>query len=139
MSTGLARLASAGSSSASVAFVSGVSSESSRPAVSHASAQRMPRPPAFVRMATLRPNGSGCVESSAAASISSSSVRARKTPAWWKSAATASSEPASAAVCEPAARAPAVEVPLFIARIGFFRATRPAIWANRRGLPNDSR
>ena len=29
------------------------------------------------------------------------------TPAWWKSASTAASEPASAAVCEPAARAPA--------------------------------
>ena len=35
--------------------------------------------------------------------------RARSTPAWWNSASTAASEPASAAVCEPAARAP-VEV-----------------------------
>ena len=44
------------------------------------------------------------VESSAATSISSSSVPARITPAWRKSASTAASDPASAAVCEPAAR-----------------------------------
>ena len=114
-------------------------SESSSPAASQASEQRMPRPPAFVRSATWRPRGSGWVESSAAASISSSSVVARSTPAWWKSASTACSEPASAAVCEPAARAPARDVPLFMARIGFFRATRLAIRPKRRGLPNDSR
>ena len=68
--------------------------------------QRMPRPPAFVSTATRRPGGSGCVDSSAATSISSSSERARMTPAWWKSASTAASEPASAAVWELAARAP---------------------------------
>ena len=107
MSTGFARLASAGSSSASFEVVSGESSESSRPAASHASEQRIPRPPAFVRIATRRPRGNGWVESSAAASISSSSVVARSTPAWWNRASTASSEPARAAVCEPAARAPA--------------------------------
>ena len=61
--------------------------------------------------ATRRPRGSGWVESSAAASTSSSSVSARMTPAWWKSASTAASEPASAAVWEPAARAPAPDVP----------------------------
>ena len=61
------------------------------------------------------------------------------TPAWWKSASTAASEPASAAVCELAARAPARVVPAFIARIGFRRATRRAIRPNLRGLPNDSR
>ena len=99
----------------------------------------MPRPPALVRIATRRPRGSGCVESSAAASISSSSVSARNTPAWWKSASTAFSDPASAAVCDPAARAPALDVPLFIARIGFLRATRLAIRPKRRGFPNDSR
>ena len=38
--------------------------------------------------------------------MSSSSVRARITPAWWNRASTAASEPASAAVCELAARAP---------------------------------
>ena len=139
MSTGFARLASAGSSSASFVVVSGASSESSRPDASQASEQRIPSPPAFVRIATRRPLGSGCVERSAAASISSSSVVARSTPAWWKSASTACSEPASAAVWEPAARAPALDVPLFIARIGFLRATRRAIRPNRRGLPNDSR
>jgi len=64
---------------------------------------------------------------------------ARMTPAWWKSASTASSEPASAAVCEPAAFAPARVRPPFMARIGFVRATRRARRANLRGLPNDSR
>ena len=52
----------------------------------------MPRPPAFVSTPTRRPRGSGWLESSAAASISSSSVRARRTPAWRKSASTARSE-----------------------------------------------
>jgi hypothetical protein len=61
------------------------------------------------------------------------------TPAWRNSASTAASEPASAAVCELAARAPAPVVPLFTARIGFVRATRRASVPNRRGLPNDSR
>ena len=77
-----------------------------RPAASHASAQRMPSPPAFVSTATRRPRGSGWRESSAATSSSSSSVSARRTPVWRKSASTAASEPASAAVCELAARAP---------------------------------
>ena len=63
----------------------------------------------------------------------------RITPAWRKSASTAASEPASAAVCELAALMPASVVPPFIARIGFVRATRRAMRANARGLPNDSR
>ena len=60
------------------------------------------------------------------------------TPAWWKSASTAASEPASAAVCELAARWPVAVVPLFSARIGLRRATRRASRPNRRGFPNDS-
>ena len=56
-----------------------------------------------------------------------------------KSASTAASEPASAAVCELAARAPAPEVPALSATIGLLRATRPATRANFCGLPNDSR
>ena len=63
---------------------------------------------------------------------------ARITPAWWKSASTAASEPASAAVCELAARCPVAVVPLLSARIGFVRATRRARRPKRRGLPNDS-
>ena len=97
-----------------------------------------PSPPAFVRTATRRPGGSGWVESRVATSISSSSEPARMTPAWWKSASTAASEPASAAVCELAARWPVAVVPLLSARIGFRRATRRASRPNRRGLPNDS-
>ena len=45
MSTGFPRLASAGSNSASFDAVSGESSDSSRPAASQASEQRIPRPP----------------------------------------------------------------------------------------------
>ena len=89
----------------------------------------IPSPPAFVSTATRRPRGSGCVERSTAVSISSESVPARMTPACANSASTAASEPARAAVWELAARAPALVVPLFIARIGFFRATRRAIRA----------
>ena len=49
------------------------------------------------------------------------------------------SEPASAAVWELAALIPARVVPPFTARIGFVRATRRAMRAKARGLPNDSR
>ena len=63
----------------------------------------------------------------------------RITPAWWKSASTAASELVSAAVCDPAAFAPADVRPLLSARIGFERETRRAMRANLRGLPNDSR
>ena len=82
--------------------------------------------------------GSGWLASSAATSTSSSSESARMTPAWWKSASTATSEPASAAVCELAALWPVAVVPLLSARIGFVRATRRARRPKRRGLPNDS-
>ena len=99
----------------------------------------MPRPPALVSTATRRPRGSGWVESSTDTSTSSSSVSARITPAWWKSAAAAASELVSAAVWEPAAFAPADVRPLFSARIGFERDTRRAMRENFRGLPNDSR
>ena len=84
----------------------------------------MPSPPALVMIAARRPFGSGWLDRSAAASTSSSSVRARRTPAWRNSASTAVSAPASAAVWELAARAPAPVVPAFKARIGFLRATR---------------
>ena len=45
----------------------------------------------------------------------------------------------SAPVCDPAARAPAGERPLFTATIGLVRATCRAMRENWRGLPNDSR
>ena len=66
-------------------------------------------------------------------------MRARSTPAWWKSASTAASDPASAAVWELAAFAPAAVAPAFSARMGFRRATRRDSRPNLRGLPNDSR
>ena len=65
-------------------------------------------------------------------------MSARITPACRKTASTAVSEPARAAVCEPAALRPARERPLFIASTCFSRARRRAMRANLRGLPNDS-
>ena len=67
------------------------------------------------------------------------SVFLADSPALWNSASTAASDPASAAVCELAARAPALDVPALSATIGFRRARRPATRANFCGLPNDSR
>ena len=57
MSTGFAVDASIGRSAAIAARVSSERAGSSRPAASQASAQRMPRPPAFVSTATRRPFG----------------------------------------------------------------------------------
>ena len=133
MSTGFSTLPSAGRNSRRRSAVASVRCGSSSPAASHASAQRIPRPPAFVSRPTLRPRGSGCEERTAATSTSSSSEVARMTPACRKSASTAASEPASAAVCELAARWPEVVVPLFSASTGFLRATRWARWPKRRG------
>ena len=129
MSTGFARLASAERRLASCPRVSSANSGSSRPTTSQTSAHRIPSPPALVRMPTRRPLVSGWLESKAPTSISSSSDVARITPAWWKSASTAASEPASAAVCELAARCPARVVPLFRARIGL---SAPPAWPTGR-------
>ena len=112
---------------------------SSSPFAEHASAHRIASPPAFVTTATRPPRGSGCDESIAAASRNSERLRARSTPAWRKSASTATSELANAAVCDTAARAPAAVAPPFNASTGFFRATRRAILPKRNGLPKLSR
>ena len=138
MSTGLATLASAGSTARRAETVSSPRGGRSRPAASQASAARIPSPPAFVISPTERPPRRDWLERSAATSISSSSVSARMTPAWWNSASAAASEPASAAVCELAARWPLFDVPLLSARIGLRRATLRAIRPKRRGFPNDS-
>ena len=138
MSTGFATLASAGSTARRPATASSPSAGSSRPAASHASAQRIPRPPAFVTIPTERPSSRPPAENSEATSTSSSSVSARITPACRKRASAAASEPARAAVCELAARWPLCERPLLRARIGLRRATLRAMRANRRGFPNDS-
>ena len=63
----------------------------------------------------------------------------RITPVWRNSAATVSSELASAAVCEDAALRPTAERPDFTATTGLERLNSRASRANLRGLPNDSR
>ena len=66
--------------------------------------------------------GSGWWASTSATSNSSSMVSTRTTPVWWHSASTAWSELAMAAVCEEAARVPALDRPAFTATIGLVRA-----------------
>ena len=138
MSTGFRTLAAAGKTCAGRLEVSDERGVSSNPAASHASAQRIPRPPAFVTTATRFPRGSGSCANRVATSRRSSSESDRITPASWKSASTAASGPGNAAVCEPP-RAPAALMPLFSARTGFVPLTRRATRANLRGFPNDSR
>ena len=139
MSTGLPVLAAGGRNAPSRARVSGENGGTVSPDDSQASTARMPGPPALVTMATRRPAGSGCASRQAAMSNISSIVSARMTPAWWKSASTATSLAASAAVWLPAARDPPRVRPAFTATIGLVRPMRRASRANRRGFPNDSR
>jgi hypothetical protein len=93
----------------------------------------------LVRIATLRPAGTGWFARIVATLKSSSMVSVRITPAWRKSASTATSPAASAPVCEDAARVPAVVRPDFTAAIGLRRPTRRASRPNFRGFPKDSR
>ena len=139
MSTGFRTLASAGRKARRAFRVLGSRAASSRPAYSHASAAMMPGPPAFVRIATRFPAGTGWDSSRTAVSNSSSIVLVRITPLCRNSASTAASEPASAPVWDDAAREPPGVRPLFTAMIGFVRATRRASWVNLAGFPNDSR
>ena len=59
MSIGLPTLASAGRMARTFAVVSGASATISSPFASHASAARIPGPPALVTMATREPWGNG--------------------------------------------------------------------------------
>ena len=104
-----------------------------------ASAARIPGPPAFPTIATRRPGGSGWLARTCATSSNCSSVSTRITPACRKSASTATSGDANAAVCDDAARRPADVRPLLTARIGLCRPMRRVSRANFAGLPNDSR
>ena len=140
MSTGFARLASAGSSSASCAVVSGESSESSRPGRLAGVRAEDPEP-ARVRQDRDPPATGQRLGREQRRRVDQLLERPRAEHAGLVEERVdgLARSPASAAVCEPAARAPAVDVPLFMARIGFLRATRLAIRPKRRGLPNDSR
>ena len=132
-STGFPTAACAGKPARSAAWVSTDSSGTSSPAASQASATKMPGPPALVSTAIRRPAGAGCDDTTAATANISSSVAARITPAWWNSASTAVSPAASAAVCEDAARRPALVRPASTATTGLCREMRRAIRANWRG------
>ncbi len=140
MSTGFCTDASGGRTSRSRRTVSWASGGTCNPFASQVSAQRIPRPPAFVTIPTPSPPGGGWFASSVATSNISSRVSVRITPAWWNRASTVTSEACrSAPVWEAAARAPALLRPLFTATIGLRRPIRRARRAKRRGFPNDSR
>jgi hypothetical protein len=81
MSTGFPTLAAAGRNALNRAIVSGWRGERSSPCAAQTSAERIPGPPALVRIATRRPFGTGWCARSAATSKSSSSVSVRMTPA----------------------------------------------------------
>ena len=103
-----------------------------------ASAARTPAPPTLEMIATLRPAGGGWVASRAAASVSSPSPGVAMIPACSNSAWRLARGVATAAVCEAAACCPAAERPACTVSTGIWCATRRAVRANLRGLPNDS-
>ncbi len=139
MSTGLAIAAAKGRLAASFSRVAGANSAMRSPRFTQASVAMIAGPPALVTIATRSPAGSGQRSRARAVSNSSSIVSARSTPHWSRKAVTVTSAPASAPVCEEAARAPSSVRPDLTIRIGFFRPIRLAISVKRRGLPNDSR
>jgi hypothetical protein len=139
MSTGFATLAAAGRNARSAVVVGDVNDVTVRPLASHASAARMPGPPALVTIATRFDCGIGWLASSAATSNISSSVCVRMTPDWRKSVSVSASLVARAPVCDEAARAPADERPALTATIGLRRPTRRAICPNLRGFPKLSK
>ena len=98
-----------------------------------------PGRPTLLNTATRSPWPSGWDPTTWATSKSSSMVSTRITPVWRNRAATVSSELASAAVCEEAARRPTALRPAFTATTGLDRLNWRASRANLRGLPNDSR
>ena len=141
MFTGFALETSARSPSASCLRVASEIRSMRSPAVSQASAQATPGPPALVSTATRSPRGSGWRASSPATSNISPTVSARSTPACANNASTVTSVAASSApMCDDAARRPAAAArALLTATIGLAVVIRRAIRANLRGLPNDSR
>ncbi len=140
MSTGFVTEASLGRNPRRRAVVSSDSGGTESPFASQVSAHRMPRPPAFVTIATRSPAGGGWFARRVATSNISSSVSVRMIPVCRNSASTVVSLAASSApVCEALARAPAALRPLFTATIGLRLPIRRARRANRRAFPNDSR
>ena len=81
----------------------------------------------------------GCSVSSAATSTSSSSVCVRMHAGLAEERVDGRLGAGERGGVRARGLAPARVVPPFIARIGFVRATRRAMRANARGLPNDSR
>ncbi len=139
MSTGFCFEAAAGRKEPSSSRVASGSRSTLNPAASRASAQRMAGPPELVTMPNDRPRGRGCVVRARAMPNISSRVPALRTPVWRKRASTATSEPARAAVWEPAALPPASLRPDLTTTIGLERPTRRAMRAKRRGRSKDSR
>ena len=90
-------------------------------------------------IATREPTGGGCASRARATSIISRPDRARITPACSNAARQIRSLPASEAVCEAAARAPATERPVLATMTGACGVTRAAESKNARPCARDSR
>ncbi len=139
MSTGLHTLATGGKNALSACWVSSCKLARCRPCASRASAAVTPGPPELVNTATDRPWGRGHHARARAQSNISSVVSARITPARSKAALKALSWPASAPVCDAAARRPLAKRPTLSAMTGFCLVTRRACSTKRRPSLTPSR
>ena len=139
MSTGFATEASGTRTPRSALRVASERRASESPLATRKSVARIAGPPAFVRIPTRGPAGSGCVESARATSNISPTESTRRTPVCSRSASTATSGPASAPVCDAAARPPSAVRPAFTQTTGFVRVRRRATGVKCRGLPKLSR
>ena len=125
--------------SRSASFVAFEGSGSASPAPTASSAAQIAGLPAFVRIAILRPFGTGCI-ASASATFTSARVEASRTmPAFSRTRSVTASSCASPPVWEATARAPSFVVPDFSARIGLTRDTRRAASRSARASGIDSR
>lgn len=138
MSTGLACGQLAGRQAFKASSVCGAKVARFPPASCSASAASTPAPPPLVRMASRSPRKGRAWARVSAASNSASSVSTRSMPARRKAASSTTSEPASAPVCEAAARAPEEARPALTTMTGLLRAAWRAADMNLRAALMDS-
>ena len=132
MSTGLPCDQLAGSTASSSRSAASLSVASGTPWAAAASAAITPAPPPLVRMVTRSPIGARKRVSTSAARNSCSRLSTRSMPARAMAASYTSSEPASAPVCEAAARLPCSLRPALTTITGLLRAAARAADMNLR-------
>ncbi len=138
MSTGFRALAYAGMMARNLACRDSLSSGTTRPSSASRSVSSTPVPPELVITATRGPRGTGWLDRARAASRTWRPVRTRTTPAWRSAASRTASSVASAAVCETAARCPALVRPPTTAMTGLSGVVRQASAKNPRASVIDS-